>query len=142
MIASICRHIMLGSMTCSLLVSFASGVDVKGTNLDGTWANDVQVCKQLFEKKNNRISMTENADFYGSGFIVEGNEVRGKLERCHITSQKQDGDKTYLQAQCATDIATGPSQLALRLDGNDKLTRFFPDMPGMDLSYYRCPAMN
>ena len=86
--------------------------------------------------------MTENADFYGSGFIVEGNDVRGKLERCHITSQKQDGDKTYLQAQCATDIATGPSQLALRLDGNDKLTRFFPDMPGMDLSYYRCPAMN
>ena len=142
MIISGCRLIMLGSTVWLLLVLFAYAVDVKGTNLDGTWANDVQVCSQLFEKKNNRISMTENADFYGSGFIVEGNEVRGKLERCHITSQKQEGDKTYLQAQCATDIATGPSQLALRLDSNDKLTRFFPDMPGMDLSYFRCPPMN
>ena len=142
MIASICRHIMFGSITCSLLVSFASAVDVKGTNLDGTWANDVQVCSKLFEKKNNRISMTENADFYGSGFIVEGNEVKEKLERCHITSQKQDGDKTLLQTQCTSDIATGPNQLALRLDSSDKLTRFFPSMPGMDMRYFRCPPMN
>ena len=136
------RRAMFGSTTCLLLVSFAYALDVNGTNLNGTWANNVQVCPQLFEKKNNRISMTENADFYGSGFIIEGNEVRGKLDRCRVTSQKQVGDKTYFQAQCVTDIAAGPGQLAMRLDSNDKLTRFFPNMPGMDMSYFRCPPMN
>ena len=56
--------------------------------------------------------------------------VRGKLDNCRITSQKQKADRTYLQAQCATDIAAGSSQLALRLDSNAELTRFFSGYVG------------
>ena len=68
--------------------------------------------------------------------------VRGKLGNCRITSQKQEADRTYLQAQCATDMAAGSSQLARDLIATLNLRGFFPDMPGMDMSYFRCTPMN
>jgi len=101
MTISICSRIILGC-AAGLLFAF----DAYAVDLNGAWANDVSVCSKIFEKKNNRISMTHNADFFGSGFIIEGDEVRGMLGACRITGRKQEGDATLLQAQCATGVVT------------------------------------
>ena len=137
MTGSTCNRVMLGLMLGFLFSSHAHAVD-----LNGAWANDVNVCSKIFQKKNNKISMTRNADVYGSGFIIAGNQVKGMLASCQIISHKQDGDKMLLKAECVTDMSTSSNQLGLRLDGNDKLTRFYPDMPDMKMDYFRCPPIN
>ena len=137
MTGSTCNRVMLGLMLGFLFSSHAHAVD-----LNGPWANDVNVCSKIFQKKNNKISMARNADFYGSGFIIDGNTVKGMLAACQIISHKQDGEKMQLEAKCVTDMATSSNQFSLRLDGNDKLTRFYPDMPDMKMDYFRCPPIN
>jgi hypothetical protein len=137
MTGSSCNRIMLG-----LVVGFLFSSHAHAENLDGAWANDVQVCSKIFEKKNNKISLRRNADFYGSGFIIAGKEVKGMLGSCKIISHEQDGDKMLLKAQCVTDMSTSSNQFGLRVDGNDKLTRFYPDMPDMKMDYSRCPPIN
>lgn len=117
-----------------LLSSTANAVD-----LNGAWANDPSVCKQVFEKKNETISITRNSDNYGSGFIIEGNQIRGKIAKCTIKSRKEDGPLLQLIASCSTDVALSTVQFSLRIDDENKLTRVFPGIPEMALSYVRCP---
>ena len=117
-----------------LLSSTANAVD-----LNGAWANDPSVCKQVFEKKNKTISITRNSDNYGSGFIIEGNQIRGKIAKCTIKSRKEDGPLLQLIASCSTDVALSTVQFSLRIDDENKLTRGFPGIPEMALSYVRCP---
>jgi len=82
MIKSITTQLLLGSMAGFLFAGAAQAAD-----LNGAWANDTSVCPKLFVMKNNRLSMSTNSDFYGSGFIVEGDEVRGKLASCGCFSR-------------------------------------------------------
>lgn len=117
-----------------LLSSTANAVD-----LNGAWANDPSVCKQVFEKENKTISITRNSDNYGSGFIIEGNQIRGKIAKCTIKSRKEDGPLLQLIASCSTDVALSTVQFSLRIDDENKLTRVFPGIPEMALSYVRCP---
>lgn len=117
-----------------LFSSTANAVD-----LNGAWANDPSVCKQVFEKKNKTISITRNSDNYGSGFIIEGNQIRGKIAKCTIKSRKEDGPLLQLIASCSTDVALSTVQFSLRIDDENKLTRVFPGIPEMALSYVRCP---
>jgi hypothetical protein len=117
-----------------LLSSTANAVD-----LNGAWANDPSVCIQVFEKKNKTISITRNSDNYGSGFIIEGNQIRGKIAKCTIKSRKEDGPLLHLIASCSTDVALSTVQFSLRIDNENKLTRVFPGIPEMALPYVRCP---
>jgi hypothetical protein len=107
--------------------------------LNGTWANDREVCSKIFVKNGNTISFSDKADFYGSGFIINGNELIGKLGKCRVTSRKVQGAKVELSAECTTDIAFSSDKFALRVDGPDQITRFFPSMPDMEMQYFRCP---
>jgi hypothetical protein len=47
------------------------------SDLNGAWANDPSVCDKIFVKQNAKHAMTKDADNYGSGFIVDGNQLRG-----------------------------------------------------------------
>jgi hypothetical protein len=129
------RYWMISSFAASLLFAFPAHAD----NLDGAWANDVSVCSKVFVKKQNKISFSDNADFYGSGFIINGNELEGKLGKCRVTSRKVQGAKIEMSAECATSIAFSADKFGLRVDGPDKITRLFPSMPDMEMTYYRCP---
>jgi hypothetical protein len=128
-----------GTMIFGLAANLLFAFPAHSENLNGAWANDLSVCSKIFIKKHNRISFSENADFYGSGFIINGRELIGKLGKCHVTSQKIHGTKIEMSAECATDIAFSSDKFGLRIDGHDQITRFFPSMPGMDMKYYRCP---
>lgn len=131
---SVRSKMILGS-AAAVLVAF----QVHAADLNGAWANDLSVCSKIFVKKKNGISFAENADFYGSGFIINGNELIGKAGKCRVTSRKVQENKIQLAAECATDIALSPDQFSLRVDTNDKITRLFPSMPDMEMQYYRCP---
>jgi len=106
--------------------------------LTGAWATQSDLCKLVFTKKGNGIVFTELSDLYGSGFIIEGNRIRGKAARCTITSRKQDGDNLELAASCATSIMNQKLGFGLKVIDDNNISRLFPEVPGMTLKYTRC----
>jgi hypothetical protein len=108
-------------------------------DLNGAWANDVSICNKIFEKKDNTISMTRDSDMHGSGFIIAGNQIRGKVATCAIKSRKENGSLLQLVATCSTDVALSTVQFSLQIDNENKLTRLFPGIPEMQMQYVRCP---
>jgi hypothetical protein len=76
----------------------------------------------------------------GSGFVIDGTQIRGKTANCKIKSRREDGDVVYLLATCASDIMLSDVQMALRVIDKDRVSRFFPGMPEVSSpDYFRCP---
>jgi hypothetical protein len=113
-------------------------VQAHAIELTGAWASQADLCKLVFTKKGNGIVFAELSDLYGSGFIIEGNRIRGKAARCTITSRKQDGDNLELAAACATSIMNQNVHFSLKVIDDNNLSRLFPEVPGMTLKYTRC----
>lgn len=113
-------------------------IQAHAIELTGAWATQADLCKLVFNKKGNGIVFAELSDLYGSGFIIEGNRMRGKAARCTITSRKQDGDNLELAASCATSIMNQKVNFSLKVIDDNNLSRLFPEIPGMTLAYTRC----
>ena len=109
-------------------------------DLSGAWASHRDLCGQVFTKKGSTIEFAELSDLYGSGFIVNGNRIRGKAAQCTITSQKQDGNNLELSAACASSIMTQSVKFNLKIIDDNMIDRSFPEVPGMSLTYSRCPT--
>jgi len=56
------------------------------------------LCDQIFTRKSNQVEFAELSDLYGSGFIIDGNQIRGKAAKCTITSRKENGADMTLSA--------------------------------------------
>ena len=109
-------------------------------DLTGVWATDTAACGKVFAKKGNRISFRQDSDMYGSGFIIEGRRIRGRTATCTVTKTKEDNDVVHMLASCATDIMYSNVQFSVKVLGEDKISRIFPGIEGMELPYYRCPS--
>jgi hypothetical protein len=107
-------------------------------DLTGAWANDTSACAKVFHKTGSRIAFARNSDAHGSGFIIEGNRIRGKMATCTIKARKQDGQIVNLVTTCSTDIAVETIQFMLKVVDQDRITRLFPGMPELEASYERC----
>ena len=114
------------------------GASAEAADLTGVWATAADVCNKVFVKKGNRVSFAKNSDVYGSGFIIEGREIRGPAATCRIKTMKEDGAMTHMIAACATDIMLSDIQLSVRSIDADRISRIFPNMEGMEIPYYRC----
>lgn len=113
-------------------------VQANAFELSGAWATETDLCSRVFTKKGNQVVFAELSDLFGSGFVIEGNRIRGKIARCTITSRKQEGDSLELAAACATSVMTQSVRFSLKVIDDNNLTRLFPDIPGMTLKYTRC----
>ena len=108
-------------------------------DLTGAWANDAQACDKIFVKRNGTIEIAKDSDAFGSGFVIEQNRIKGKIATCNIIAHKEDGALTQLVTKCATDIAFENVQFSLKLDNETKMTRLYPGLPELSVSYFRCP---
>ncbi len=132
---------MSGSATRMLFIAVGMLISASASafELDGAWTTDATNCAKVFVKENNRVSMARNSDFYGGGFIVEGNQIRGPAKACKITNRKEDAGVLHLIATCATEIALlGSEQVSLKIDGDNKVFRIYPSFPDMGTAYFRC----
>ena len=111
---------------------------VQAFELTGAWASQADLCKLVFTKKGNQVVFTELSDLYGSGFIVDGDRIRGRSVRCKIKSRKQVNDGLELSASCATSIMTSNVGFNLKVLDDNNLVRSIPDSEGMQLKYSRC----
>jgi len=110
----------------------------RAIELTGAWASQGDLCKLVFTKKGNTVAFAEFSDLYGSGFLIEGNRIRGKAARCTITSRKQNGDNLDLTAACATRIMTQNMDFILKVIDDNNFARILPNIENMEIKYTRC----
>jgi hypothetical protein len=72
---------MLGS-------SIFSVAEAQAFELTGAWATHTDLCSQVFTTKDGRVAYTELSELFGSGFIIDGDRIRGKAATCTIKSKK------------------------------------------------------
>jgi len=118
----------------SLISSYAA----HAADINGVWATDKAACSKMFVKKGNSIAFVDDADLFGSGMIIQGGTIKGKIASCKIKNTKQEGSMVHLLAACSTDIALSDVQLSFKIVSDDKLSRIFPGMPEMTTDYFRC----
>jgi hypothetical protein len=111
---------------------------VHAADIDGVWVSDAAVCKKVFEKKGSEVSFVKGSDIHGSGFIINGNQIRGRVARCNIKARRDQGPVVNIVAVCSTDIAIDTMQFRLRVEGPNKIVREFPGMADMEMNYERC----
>jgi hypothetical protein len=123
-------------LTGSILAERAYAVD-----LSGAWATNADQCRQVFTRKGraNQLGFTVFSEQHGGGFIVEADRLRGKFASCKIKTRKEDGQNVNIIAGCATDIMLSNVQFSLKVLEPDKISRVFPGVMDMEISYYRCP---
>ena len=107
-------------------------------DLTGAWASDASQCGKIFKKNKNGITFHRDSDVYGAGFIADGNQLRGRTARCTIKSRKQVDDTLNLLTACATDIMLQNVEFTVKFLDDNKISRLFPGMEGMEITYYRC----
>lgn len=60
-------------------------VGAQAIELTGAWASQADLCKLVFKKKGNQTVFAALSDLYGSGFIISGDQIRGK--ECPVQDQ-------------------------------------------------------
>jgi hypothetical protein len=108
------------------------------TDLTGAWASSADHCDKVFKKNKTRITFMRDSDVYGAGFVADGNQLRGRTARCTIKSRKQVGDTLNLLTACSTDIMLQNVEFTVKFLDDNKISRLFPGMEGMEITYYRC----
>src|SRR3974377_2254959 len=104
-------------------------------DLNGSWASDASICNKIFVKKNNRLSISSDADNYGSGVIFEGNKISGKIATCEIKTRKEEAGILHMIAVCSDDVALSTLQFSIKIESDNKITRVYPGVPELAVSY-------
>ena len=125
--------IMTGSALLSLRESNAF-------ELTGAWAASADQCGKVFARKGRayQVNFTKFSGVYGGGFIAEANRLRGKFENCSIKSRKESGQTINLVVACASGIMLSNVQFFLKVLDDNTISREFPGMEGMEVTYHRC----
>jgi hypothetical protein len=119
---------------------FASSESASAFDLTGAWATYVEQCGKVFDRKGRakQVSFRNFPGVHGGGFIAEANRLRGKFDTCSIKSRKDDGQDINIVASCASGIMLSNVQFFLKVIDDDSVTRMFPGMEGMEITYHRC----
>jgi hypothetical protein len=108
-------------------------------DLEGLWTTNAANCSKVFAGSGSQITLAEDSDIYGGGFIVQGNTIRGKIAKCTIKSRKVDGSSLHLLTSCATDVMLSNTPFDVTFKDENTLSRVFPGDADMSETYYRCP---
>src|SRR4051794_7533838 len=92
----------LAALALFVLTCAAPAGTARAADINGAWASDAKACDRIFQKK--KSAFARGTDTNGSGFILDGNNIRGRIANCKIKTRKQDGDTVHLVAACATDV--------------------------------------
>ena len=133
-----CRAFRLVGAAIMLGSTIFSMAEARAIELSGAWATHADLCSQVFTKKDNRVVYAEFSELFGSGFIIDGDGLRGRAATCSIKSRKQEGDSLELSAACASSIMTQDVRFNLKIIDDNNISRSFPEIAGMSQSYTRC----
>jgi hypothetical protein len=135
------RRILQFAVIAAMVAGLHDSKQASAVDLAGAWASSADECPNVFVRRGRakQIEFAALSDQHGGGFIVEADRLRGKFARCKIKSRKEDGDTVNIIASCATDIMLSNVQFSLKMLDPDKISRIFPGIEDMAISYHRCP---
>jgi len=109
-------------------------------DLTGAWALKADQCSKVFAHKGRakRVGLTSLSGAFGGGFIVEADRLRSKFDACSIRARKEDGRNINLVVACAKGGMFANMQFFLNVIDDNTITRQFPGVEGMDVTYHRC----
>ncbi len=131
------RGVFVKLTTLIVLMDVASH-ESQATDINGAWLSDATLCQKVFEKKGSQLSFAQGFGPSGNGFIIEGNQIRGRVARCTIQTRREQGAVINLIAVCSTDIAIDTMHFRLRVVGPNEVVREFAGMPDLEIAYERC----
>jgi hypothetical protein len=126
------------AIVCAGAVLFAAAAHA--IDLTGAWATDATACGKVFATKGKKTSFRPDSDMFGSGFIIDGSRIRGRTASCTVTKTKEDGSVLHMLASCATEIMYSHVQFSVKVLDDNTISRIFPGIDSMELTYYRCPS--
>jgi hypothetical protein len=129
---------LIGLVLLIVLMTVGGARKSIASDIDGAWLSDAGYCQKVFEKKGGLVSFAPGLGTFGNGFIVEGNQIRGRIAKCTIRASRQQGTIVNLIAVCSTDIAIDTIHFRLRIEGPNRIVREFVGMPDMEIPYERC----
>jgi hypothetical protein len=133
-----CRAFRLVGAAVMLGSSIFSVAEARAIELTGAWATHADLCSQVFTTKDNKVVYAEFSELFGSGFIIDGDRIRGRTGTCTIKSRKQEGNSLELSAACASSIMTQDVRFSLKIIDDNTISRSFAEISGMSLNYTRC----
>jgi hypothetical protein len=110
----------------------------RADDLTGLWATNAENCGKLFTRTGQGFAFADDADLYGSGFIIDQHRIVSRMARCTIKTRKQDGATTHLMATCATDIMLSNVQASFKMLSKDRMLRIFPSVSDLEIPFERC----
>jgi hypothetical protein len=135
------RRLLQFAVIAAMVAGLHAPKQASAVDLAGAWASSADECPNVFVRRGRakQIEFSALSDQHGGGFIVEADRLRGKFARCKVKSRKEDGDTVNIIAGCATDIMLSNVQFSLKMLDPNKISRIFPGIEDMAISYYRCP---
>ncbi|MGY3617688.1 hypothetical protein [Bradyrhizobium sp. USDA 10063] len=128
-------------LATALVVSvLGSSESASAFDLTGAWAASADQCDKVFARKGRakQVTFTNFSGVYGGGFIAEPNRLRAKHATCSIKSRKDDGQNVNMVVSCASGIMLENIQFFFKVVDDDSITRLFPGIEGMEVTYHRC----
>ena len=117
-----CISARIATAAVALLATISFAPWAWATDLNGAWAADSSVCSKVFVKGGNKISFTPDAELYGAGLLIEGNQATGSFQKCRIKSTRADGDILHVVAACSTGIMVSDTQATVKVVDNNHIT--------------------
>ena len=132
-------HLLLVAAVAAAFIVLSTR-QLRAFELAGAWATSAEQCGKVFARKGraNQVNFTNFSGVYGGGFIAEANRLRGKFENCSIKSRKESGQIINLVVACASGIMLSNVQFFLKILDDNTISREFPGMEGMEVTYHRC----
>jgi hypothetical protein len=134
-------RVILGAATLCL-GSWLLALPAHAIDLTGLWTSDADACNKIFVTKGKSASFSKNSELQARGFIIDGKKIRSPRATCTITRSKETGDIVNMVASCANDIMYSDMQFSLKVLGDGKVSRIFPEFGEAEMAfiYYRCPS--
>jgi hypothetical protein len=128
---------MAGAVILTLAASQAAHAE-SWDRFQGAWATEGQTCNQVFTTKDGKPAFIDQPGMSMSGFIVQGNEIRGLGADCSVASRKESGDTMKLLLHCRSQIIFGDMTVTVKIKDPNTITRVDPDFPEVGTNYTRC----
>ncbi|MBR0936072.1 hypothetical protein [Bradyrhizobium jicamae] len=121
-----------------LILIVASSASTQAADLNGAWTIDASACGQIFTKENNKLAFKQDADLHAGGFIVQGKQITGTLQKCTVKSWHDDGQNVRVTASCSDGVAISDVAFEVKISGENSITLSSKEPVPVEMLYVRC----
>ena len=121
-----------------LVLLVTQSASTQAADLNGAWTVEGSPCGQVFTKENNKLAFKQDADLHAGGFIVQGKQITGTLQKCTVKSLHDDGSNVKVIASCSDGVAVSDVAFDVKISGENRITLSSKEPVPVQMPYVRC----